>query len=699
MANIRVRLRIGIAVMFLAIVLPLTIAMISVLYTQNASLARAMATDAMAMSGRQAATTIYERLQKLSSAVEMSVAFGRAQQDGLRKVETLRPLMEQLERLPEAYSLYFGQHADGEFFQIIQLPGDMKKFGPHQRPPPEGTRWVLRTIDDANGERVETYLYLAAWGKVLRVERAEPTYDPRKRPWYSAALAEKNVASSGVYVFSSTGQPGLTLSKRLTTEDGVHLGVFGADITINALASFLDKQRVGQSGLTFILDEERRLIGYPDAGKILSFENGAPKLVKGEDIDVASVAQAIKAYNAGTGDSFSVNVEGKTWLAHFEPFPEQSGRKWVIGVIADEDDFVGPLKRASLIIVVVGLVFILLATLGIVWLSRVLVRPIQRLIRETERIREFKLEKTNTIQSPVMEIDALAAAVASMKAGLASFGTYIPKSLVHNIIRSGRGTGVGGQRRPLTVMFSDLQGFTEASESMEPEEVLQWLSNYFEQMSSAIHAHSGTIDKYIGDAIMAIWNAPVDDADHVANACRALLACRLAAHSLGNNREGPHLRTRIGLHTGVAMVGNVGSSDRMQYTALGSMVNLASRIEGLNKQFGTEILVTEAVVKEAGDRFHFRPFGPVLVVGASIPLSVFELVSEADAPPADLADWLRAFDAWQAQDWASAAQKFEAYLSAHPGDLAAQRFVSLAQGFAEQGPPADWDGVIQFTSK
>lgn len=690
----------GIAMMFLAVVVPLTVAMVTVLYQQNTRLARAMADQAMNLAEREAVSQVQQLVNDFSSAVALSTAFSRVDKTALRKPEAMRSLLEELQRLPHAYSLHFSPtdangEGTGDFYQVVRLSDNVRLFGPHGVTPPDGARWVLRRIQTQNGRRVDSYQYLAAWGRVLKTELAEASFDPRTRPWYAAAMEHPRMAVSDVYLFASTARPGMTLSRKLLSDSGKTLGVFGADLSLATLADFLKAHSIGKSGTTFVLDEQHRLIGYPEQAQVLIRQSRKITLVTGEAVSNPAVAAATTAYFAGTERKFSVQAAGATWLAHFTPLPDTLGRQWTVGVVVSEDDFVGPVKRASLVIVLMGLVFILLSTVGVVWMSRVLVHPMQQLIGETERIRNFELEAPLNVRSAVLEIDALVAAVASMKTGLASFGAYVPKSLVHNIIRSGVGTQVGGQRLPLTVIFTDLQGFTEASERMEPEQVLQWLSEYLNRMTQAVHAHRGTIDKYIGDSVMALWNAPVADADHVANACRAALACRTASHSLGRDGSGPQLRTRIGLHTGMAMVGNVGSNDRMQYTAMGAMVNLASRVEGLNKVFGTELLVTQAVVDAVGAQFVFRPFGPVLVAGTTVPLAVFEM--RENTAGADL--WMQAYNAWLQRDWMQADAAFSDYASHYPTDLAAPLFLATVRRFRASGTPDDWDGVLRFTSK
>ncbi len=700
MVHKRIRLRIGIAAMFMAVLIPLTVLMVAFLHRQNAQMAREMASQAMDISGREVSEKVKMMIGGISKSVEIAAAFGRVEGERLRRPDALRPLLTQLETMPEAYSAYFGLHEDGSFFQAVRLPSGIQRFGFKKEKPPAAAKWVLRVLDSSSGERRDTYIYLERWGKVIKIERATPSYDPRIRPWYQDALPSEKTISTDVYLFSSTGEPGITLSQRVRTDDGALLGVFGADLSIAALSEFLTARSVGKSGITFLLDEKGQLIGFPDASKVTVQRDGKIALIKGEEISDPVVAEAVRKFKSGHEAQFNLKsgADDSAWMAKFIPLVEYSGVNWTVGVVVAEDDFVGPVKQASETTIIIGFFFAVLASGCVFWLTRFLVRPIDALIQETENIRNFELSAPISITSRIMEIDSLIGAISAMKAGLSSFGSYVPKSLVHSIISSGIGTTIGGARRPLTVMFTDLQGFTHASESMEPEQILKWLSEYFERISEVITRHNGTIDKFIGDAIMAFWNAPMDDPDHVLNACRTLIDCRKVLEELAK-AGGPPLITRMGLHTGQAVVGNVGSSDRMQYTALGSMVNLASRIESLNKQLGTTILVTEPVAEAVCGQFALRPFGPVFVAGASISMPVYELLGENSEAPDSLKVWMEAYSAYEKRDWGRALRAFESYETICPGDKATQLFLANAERFAREGTPPDWDGALSFRRK
>jgi adenylate cyclase len=259
-------------------------------------------------------------------------------------------------------------------------------------------------------------------------------------------------------------------------------------------------------------------------------------------------------------------------------------------------------------------------------------------------------------------------------------------------------------------MFSDVQGFTSIAERMDPEELMRITSAYFQAVTDDLLDHHATIDKYIGDAVMAIWNAPKRDLAHAMHACRAALHARALTLRLEDEfaaRSWPRMHTRFGIHTGDAVVGNVGSSDRMAYTAIGSMVNLASRLEGMNKMYGTQILVSEATRIGAGSGFVFRPVDLVLAKGTQDAVEVHELVglsvaSDAkDAPlvadralVARLPAWGEAIRRYRAGQFAAAR---EALREAGDDPLVAAYAERLAR--YPDGPPADWSPVTRLDSK
>jgi adenylate cyclase len=251
---------------------------------------------------------------------------------------------------------------------------------------------------------------------------------------------------------------------------------------------------------------------------------------------------------------------------------------------------------------------------------------------ETDRIQKFQTDgPAREVRSMIREIDDLGQSVATMRTVVRTFASFIPKRLVQQLLATGDAMRLGGSRREVTILFTDIAGFTNITEKADPEQVMIRTSRYLAVLSAVIMEHGGTVDKFVGDAIMAIWNAPADDADHVAHACAAVLACREANRRLNaefENEGWPAYRTRFGLHTGEAVVGTIGSADRMAYTVLGATVNLAARLEPLNKEYGTEILVSEAVRQRVADRFAFRMIDAIQPKGFEATVRVYELCGE-----------------------------------------------------------------------
>ncbi len=232
--------------------------------------------------------------------------------------------------------------------------------------------------------------------------------------------------------------------------------------------------------------------------------------------------------------------------------------------------------------------------------------------------------------SRVLELENLSSAIADMAGGLAAFRKYIPADLVKMLVREGVEPRPGGAIRNLTVLFADIAGFTGLSERLG-DQIIPLLSSYLDTMSREVSAHGGTIDKFIGDAVMAFWGAPATNADHAVDACRAALACQKALRASGlNDDHGRPLRVRIGINSGDMLVGNIGSEFRLNYTVIGDAVNIASRLEGANKEYGTDIIIGEETRRLAGDRIHVRELDRLMVYGRVGGLAIYELLGVAE---------------------------------------------------------------------
>lgn len=226
-----------------------------------------------------------------------------------------------------------------------------------------------------------------------------------------------------------------------------------------------------------------------------------------------------------------------------------------------------------------------------------------------------------------------------------AFRHYVSGEVIDQIVENPASLAIGGERRELTIFFSDIEGFTKISERLEVSVLVALLNSFFSEMSSIILAHGGTVDKYVGDAIVAFWNAPVTRDDHAERGVRAAIACQQRLRALRSEYEekfGVTVRMRIGVHTGIVNVGNFGSKDRFNYTMIGDAANLASRLEGANKYFGTALMISAATQRLVGERIACRRVAEILVVGKRQPTVVFEPLECSDLCESQIAPYDRA---------------------------------------------------------
>jgi adenylate cyclase len=284
-----------------------------------------------------------------------------------------------------------------------------------------------------------------------------------------------------------------------------------------------------------------------------------------------------------------------------------------------------------------------------------------------------------------------------------SFALYLAPALIDKMIAANRQPVLGGETRTITSFFSDVAGFSTLSENRTPGEIVALMNEYLSAMTDIIEAHGGFVDKYIGDAIAAMFGAPLDDPAHATNAVRAALACRRRLAELeraGDTLKSRKLAHRIGLNTGLALIGNIGSRRRFNYTAMGDMVNLASRLEGANKYFGTSIMAAEATVAATGAAFVWRELDLIRVQGRAQPVRIFEpLAAAGEASPEDQAHaaaYAEGLARWRTRDFAGAAECF--MRSAH-ADPAAAVFLARAKALAAHPPGPDWEPVYRLEGK
>jgi class 3 adenylate cyclase len=278
-----------------------------------------------------------------------------------------------------------------------------------------------------------------------------------------------------------------------------------------------------------------------------------------------------------------------------------------------------------------------------------------------------------------------------------SFALYLAPEVIEKLMASHKPPVLGGELRNITALFSDVAGFSSFSEAMAPGELVTLMNTYLTAMTDIIEAHGGFVDKYIGDAIVAVFGAPLDDPNHAAHAVRAALACRARLEELDRHAaafKGQKLSARIGLNSGEALVGNIGSHRRFNYTAMGDTVNLASRLEAANKHFTTTIIASEATVSLANAAFAWRELGSIRVKGRNQLVKVFEPLAAAGEESIEqktrAAAYAQALACWRARDFAGAAQRFAAIAETDPPSAL---FLKYATEFAKRPPGPDWEPV------
>jgi adenylate cyclase len=323
-------------------------------------------------------------------------------------------------------------------------------------------------------------------------------------------------------------------------------------------------------------------------------------------------------------------------------------------------------------------------------------------VNEIKHVERFDLDKVERHPSRLTEIENLSGAIGDMAQGLAAFRKYIPADLVKRLISEGNKATLGGAVRPMSVMFVDMAGFTGMSERLG-DQIIPRLSRYFDSVSAEVQNNGGTIDKFIGDAVMAFWGAPAPNADHAIDCCRAALCCQRAVRDSGltDDADNP-IRIRIGINSGDMLVGNIGSEVRLNYTVIGDAVNIASRLESANKIYGSVIIIGPETRRLAGDRIVVRELDRLAVYGRAGGLQIYELLDMAGEFTAPLR-WASLYESglasYRARDFVAAMQYFEMARDDRKQDHASSVMIERCKQQLERPTDDGWDDTMVAQTK
>lgn len=529
-----------------------------------------------------------------------------------------------LQQSPELDSVYVAD-TDGRMLMVMRHPVPAVR---HIRADAAGSTetWEYKPPPAADDDSQQRY-------RTERVETIRSSYDPRKRGWFQSASGGQGAPVwTPPYVFAAAQELGVTYAMPAQRRDAAGRAqslVVAGDVTLGRLSDFVRQFSRAGYGDSALLSGDHQVLARSDVPGHVQTLAAPDRGVLGA-IHARMVADGSARGTAAIG--FSLDHEGSRYLVQTSRIPATGWRlvSWV-----PEDKILGGLRRAvlwSLALVGVSLIVILAVSLR---LSKLITTPVENLSHIARRIGRFDLDNLPRVPSRVLEIQHLDQALDDSARGLKAFRKFVPVDVVNQLIDQGHALTPNGWPRRITVMFTDVDGFTRISETARADVLVDQLTAYFNVATQVIARHGGTVDKFIGDGIMVLWGAPseLDDAEH--RACVAALELHAELDALNARWQARGLQpfhTRIGIHTGVAVVGVLGSNDRLSYTAFGDAINVASRIEGINKALGTRVLLSDATFEGLRGRLRTRRIEEVELRGRQTRLVLYELLGPA--PPA-----------------------------------------------------------------
>jgi len=520
---------------------------------------------------------------------------------------SLQPAGEQSERTAELLWTLLQQSPELDSIYVSNEKGRMLMALRYPVP-------AMRHIELGDGFTTETWQYKLPLDAEADAQQRYATqhiaslrtdYNPTQRGWFLQARKAGGPVWTQPYVFAAAQELGVTYalpSQRRYPDNSPQALVVAGDVSLGRLSEFVRQFSSDGYGDSALLSADFHVLARSDLPGVLH------KLEPPSGVLGALHAHMVTAGTAGGGSdtAFSFSYEGRRYLVQTSRIPSTG---WQLVSWVPEDMLLGDLHRAVLWGLGLAVTFLAVALFMSLKLSKLVTAPVENLSHIARRIGLLELDNLPREPSRVLEIQHLDQALDDSARSLKAFSKFVPVDIINQLIDEGHALGPSGSPRRVTVMFTDVEGFTSISESLDPDVLVGMLTEYFNLATGVFARHGGVVDKFIGDGIMVLWGAPSDLRDAEYKACLAALELHVEMDELNRKwvEQGlPEFRTRVGIHTGTVIAGVLGSNDRLSYTAFGDAINVASRIEGINKQLGTLALMSETTFAGLGGRLHTR---------------------------------------------------------------------------------------------
>lgn len=693
------RLSTAMSALFVMLSIPVLIFILLFNYRQNAAAIEATLKEEVSKTKQISMEEMENLINPVAATLGLLAAVAAETPDFFKQQESRELLYQALTSARQIDAAYVS-FEDG-FHRVVTRIDDDRRHSDPKIPP--SANWHTSYIDSFSGSlrRVRHRTFFDTWPHVVGSYDVQTIEDIRTLRGYQAAKESRTLIIENPALNPDTGYPVIFMRVPIV-KDGSFIGCASANITLEILSRFLNSHRASPHSTTIIAHANNAMIiAMPNQKMGIRKENDRLLMATMNDVANDDAREAYRLRREAGRDDFFFRSprNGDEISASFTRFPGSFGQPWEVIVLTPTSDFVGPLERTNR-----QMIFLIGALTGIELLliyffSRLLSRPIEGVSRELRSVEDLSFSRGTPATSIIKEIKDLQLAAALFETSLRSFSSFVPIDVVRKLIKTGTPLTLGVEQRFVTVLFADLQDFSGLAEQMAPDDLLGQLSVYFEAVSHAIAEEHGTVDKFIGDGIMAFWGAPAHRPDHVLRACCGALRSTRRMRRINDSwtAEGrPRLHLRIGLHCADVLVGNVGSSERLSYTVMGDGVNVAARLESINKSFGTTICISDSVLEAAGEDIIARPIKTIQVKGRKNQFMIYELMGirnstdpESSAP--DHAERLcemtrAASDLFEQGRLDEAAEHYRNISLAFPDDPVAKSMLAICA--AARGPGA-----------